>query len=162
MTGRNNGAFWYQSGVRVAAMTDGTSSTAVFSERCLGNSQSADRLADYYLSSDSLTACLASTPLGTPRFTSPYEWSGERWGDGNALYTRYHHIFPPLSVSCLLGGSEDFDSPVVVTATSRHPGGVNLSMADGSVRFVKQTVAARVWQAIGTVAGSEIVSQSDY
>ena len=35
-TGRNDGAFWFQSAVRTAMLTDGTSNTASFSERCLG------------------------------------------------------------------------------------------------------------------------------
>ena len=36
LTGKNNGAFWYQSSTRLAAIRDGTAGTAAFSERCLG------------------------------------------------------------------------------------------------------------------------------
>lgn len=32
-TGRNNGFFWFQSAVRIAEVTDGTSNSAIFSER---------------------------------------------------------------------------------------------------------------------------------
>jgi prepilin-type processing-associated H-X9-DG protein len=49
-----------------------------------------------------------------------------------------------------------------VTATSRHPGGVNLLMGDGSVRFIKQSVAQKVWAALGTVAGGEVIAQDAY
>jgi prepilin-type processing-associated H-X9-DG protein len=44
-----------------------------------------------------------------------------------------------------------------VTATSRHPGGVNLMIGDGSVRFVKASINANIWTALGTVAGGEVI-----
>jgi prepilin-type N-terminal cleavage/methylation domain-containing protein/prepilin-type processing-associated H-X9-DG protein len=40
---------------------------------------------------------------------------------------------------------------MVVTARSRHPGGVNMTLCDGSVRFVSKTINIGVWQALGTV-----------
>jgi len=43
-------------------------------------------------------------------------------------------------------------------ARSRHRGGVNVGMADGSVRFVADAVDAATWQAAATIAGGEIVS----
>ena len=43
-------------------------------------------------------------------------------------------------------------------ASSLHPGGVNVCMADGSVRFVKDTVNQVSWWAVGTRAGGEVVS----
>lgn len=43
-------------------------------------------------------------------------------------------------------------------ARSRHPGGVNVSMADGSVRFVKNSLHIRTWRALSTTQGEEIVS----
>jgi prepilin-type processing-associated H-X9-DG protein len=52
--------------------------------------------------------------------------------------------------------------PMIVTAASRHPGGVHLQMADGSIRFIKQTIAQTVWSALGTIAGGEIVDQSQF
>jgi prepilin-type processing-associated H-X9-DG protein len=50
----------------------------------------------------------------------------------------------------------------VVTATSRHPGGVNVMTGDGSVRFVKASVSAGVWTALGTIAGGEVVDANAY
>ncbi|HEY2155946.1 MAG TPA: H-X9-DG-CTERM domain-containing protein, partial [Isosphaeraceae bacterium] len=41
--------------------------------------------------------------------------------------------------------------------SSRHPGGVNLLMGDGSVKFVKDTINLPAWRALGTRAGGEIV-----
>jgi prepilin-type N-terminal cleavage/methylation domain-containing protein/prepilin-type processing-associated H-X9-DG protein len=45
-----------------------------------------------------------------------------------------------------------------VTSRSYHPGGVNILIGDGSVRFIKSTVAGMVWRGLGTVAGGEIIS----
>jgi len=40
---------------------------------------------------------------------------------------------------------------------SRHPGGVHSLMGDGSTRFIKETIAPRVWDAIHSIRGGEIV-----
>ena len=39
-----------------------------------------------------------------------------------------------------------------MAARSYHPGGVNVCMADGSVRFVKDSVNMAPWRALGTKA----------
>ena len=41
---------------------------------------------------------------------------------------------------------------------SIHPGGANFLMADGSVRFVPQTIDFRVYQALSTIRGREVIS----
>jgi prepilin-type processing-associated H-X9-DG protein len=43
-------------------------------------------------------------------------------------------------------------------ARSRHPGGVNVAMADGSLRFVADDVEPAVWKAAATRAGGEAVT----
>ena len=59
----------------------------------------------------------------------------------------------------------------IATASSLHPGGVNVLMGDGSARFVKETIqsAARpyidppgVWQALASRNGGEVINASDY
>ena len=50
----------------------------------------------------------------------------------------------------------------VKTMRSRHPGGVNTMMADGSVRFIKNSVNQMTWWALGTKAGGEVVSADAY
>jgi prepilin-type N-terminal cleavage/methylation domain-containing protein/prepilin-type processing-associated H-X9-DG protein len=159
-TGLNTGPFWFQSSVRPSSVTDGLSNTGFFSERCLGIPAYPDPLADYYYS-NSIETCRTSSEM-TPRYTHPLEWSGERWSDGNTFYTRYQHIFPPQSPSCLIAGTQDYNSPVLVTATSRHLGGVNLLLGDGSVRFIKQMISQKVWMALGTVSGGELLSEDAY
>jgi prepilin-type N-terminal cleavage/methylation domain-containing protein/prepilin-type processing-associated H-X9-DG protein len=41
---------------------------------------------------------------------------------------------------------------------SYHPGGANFALADGSVRFIKQTINARTYNSLGSRAGGEVVS----
>ena len=45
---------------------------------------------------------------------------------------------------------------------SRHPAGVNMAMGDGSVRFVKDSIAQTVMMALGTRAGGEVISADSY
>ena len=45
---------------------------------------------------------------------------------------------------------------------STHPGGVNFSFVDGSVRFMKRTVWESVLKALATRAGGERISPDDY
>ena len=42
-------------------------------------------------------------------------------------------------------------------ARSYHPGGVQVCMADGSVRFVSENINLLIWQALGTRGGGEVV-----
>jgi prepilin-type N-terminal cleavage/methylation domain-containing protein/prepilin-type processing-associated H-X9-DG protein len=48
------------------------------------------------------------------------------------------------------------------SARSRHPGGINASFADGSVRFIKDSVSQQTWLQLGTRAGGEVVSSDAY
>ena len=48
------------------------------------------------------------------------------------------------------------------TASSRHPGGVNVLFADGSVHFVKSSISNVVWWALGSKNGGEVVSSDAY
>ncbi len=45
---------------------------------------------------------------------------------------------------------------------SRHAGGLNMLMADGSVRFVKNTISLQTWWALSTRAGAEVISADSY
>lgn len=54
---------------------------------------------------------------------------------------------------CVGGGTAA--NPITVAARSEHPGGVNTALCDGSVRFVMDSVAWDVWQAMGTAQGGE-------
>ncbi len=47
------------------------------------------------------------------------------------------------------------------SARSRHPGGVNVVMADCSLRFVTDDIALVVWKAMGTMNGGETVADTN-
>jgi prepilin-type N-terminal cleavage/methylation domain-containing protein/prepilin-type processing-associated H-X9-DG protein len=54
------------------------------------------------------------------------------------------------------------NASISLPASSNHPGGVNALFADGSVHFVKSTVAQQSWWALGTRAGGEVISADQY
>jgi prepilin-type processing-associated H-X9-DG protein len=47
-------------------------------------------------------------------------------------------------------------------ARSRHPGGVNAAMCDGSVKFFKNSISLLTWQQVSTTQGGEVVSADSY
>lgn len=48
------------------------------------------------------------------------------------------------------------------TARSLHSGGVNVLMADGSARFVSGDIERKLWWALGTRAGAEVIDHADF
>jgi prepilin-type processing-associated H-X9-DG protein len=54
------------------------------------------------------------------------------------------------------------DDGFVYGTNSAHPGGVNTLFADGSCKFVMNSVARYVWWALGTKAGGEVISSDSY
>ena len=61
-------------------------------------------------------------------------------------------FFENINASLQQGGEEG-SSPY---ASSRHSGGVNMTMCDGSTRFVKDTIDGRVYAKLLTPAGSQL------
>ena len=91
---------------------------------------------------------------------------GAFWYTGNFHTVRYNHIMPPNTWSCEYSDLDPITGAIRVygayPASSRHPGGVNVLMADGSVRFGKETVGIEVWWALGTRGGGEVISSDAY
>ena len=54
------------------------------------------------------------------------------------------------------------DKGAYAGARSHHSGGINALMADGSVRFVKNSISMPTWLALNTIAGGEVVSSDSY
>jgi len=50
----------------------------------------------------------------------------------------------------------------MITARSRHSGGVNALIADGSVRFMKDSINQNTWWALGSKASGEVISSDSY
>jgi prepilin-type N-terminal cleavage/methylation domain-containing protein/prepilin-type processing-associated H-X9-DG protein len=53
-------------------------------------------------------------------------------------------------------------SGLIISARSRHPGGVNAGMCDGSVRFVKNSISLITWRALSTTRGGEVISSDSF
>jgi len=85
---------------------------------------------------------------------------GQQWWYGNYWAGAYNHLMPPNSKLCT-AGNDNYDV-VAYPPLSLHPGGVNVTFADGSVRFIKQTINYQVWWALGTRAAGEVLSADQY
>jgi prepilin-type processing-associated H-X9-DG protein len=159
-----NGIF--QEGVLTmpSQVADGLSHTVAFSERLRGSGGqplSPDR--DYWVirtgmygsADDALASCRIA---GRPQFNSAaFAQAGDHWFWEGLDRTFYTHAQVPNGIipDCLQGALKT--PPGVSTARSRHFGGVNALMGDGSVRFVAETIATAVWRGLGTRNGRELV-----
>jgi prepilin-type N-terminal cleavage/methylation domain-containing protein/prepilin-type processing-associated H-X9-DG protein len=80
----------------------------------------------------------------------------------------YNHYNTPNKTTCAdpqdnnFVGADFVGPDGMAPPTSFHPGGVNMGMADGSVRFVKDSVSLQTWWALGTRNGGEVIDSSSY
>ncbi len=45
-----------------------------------------------------------------------------------------------------------------IASRSVHPGGVNVLLGDGSIRFIKDSIALPTWKALSSRSGGEVIS----
>jgi prepilin-type N-terminal cleavage/methylation domain-containing protein/prepilin-type processing-associated H-X9-DG protein len=108
-----------------------------------------------------IPSCATGTPWNSSISYSGLEFDRDLWGT-----TFYTHTLPPNWNRKVSGGIQRYncgDTAIVhfhVAASSYHMGGVNIGMADGSVRFVRDDIDFPTWQAMGSRAGGEIVSEN--
>jgi prepilin-type N-terminal cleavage/methylation domain-containing protein/prepilin-type processing-associated H-X9-DG protein len=159
--------------ITLSAVTDGTSNTALWSEWVRGKGGSTDfglhqtySMGAPYTTAPTtntfvnpmnyLNACKSSKTLYTGGDHKGQTWLNHFCGQGGC----YSHIMTPNLNACYFTGSLGGAQPdlTIVGASSYHPGGVNLALLDGSVRFMKNSVSATSWWAISTKAGGEVVS----
>jgi prepilin-type processing-associated H-X9-DG protein len=153
-----DGVFYLASGVRIEDVTDGSSRTAAFGERTLGLGSSVPP----GVMGDPKRA-MRELPLGTDPSASACgsaagDWNhdrGAKWIFGNYGNTLYNHAALPNSAGydCMSATQQKGS----LVARSAHAGGVNLLLCDGSVQFVRDSVAPAAWRALGTRAGGESV-----
>jgi prepilin-type N-terminal cleavage/methylation domain-containing protein len=160
--------------IMMSNIVDGTSNTVGYSEHVLGIGQSAGNFDT--LSPPASPFKITATASGVPQTdynncraavqsasnTSGGWPFGAAWWWGRSGQTRYCHVMTPDTWSCDFNGhTADSDSDAI-TAGSRHSGIVNCMMMDASVRAVKSSIAPNIWWAIGTMAGSEVLSGDSY
>ena len=159
-----NGLFFASLQCRIADITDGLSNTAAFSEHVIGdfNQNLSTEKSDTYkpgtypaTSDEAYAQCKATDT--TNLALQGYSNVGAPWVYGYHSTSSYWHSAPPNARSCMFPPSR-----ISTTANSRHPGGVNVLMADGSARFVKDTINVTAWRGLGTRNGGEIVSADAY
>ncbi len=92
-------------------------------------------------------------------------WIGEQWATGMPGRSLGNMLFPPNTkeyncMSCQ--GCGDFDGAGIFKLASYHPGGCNIGMADGSVRYLKDSTNVNTVWALGTRAQGEALSADQY
>jgi len=172
------------------SVTDGSSNTGLFSEKLMGVSSGSPlpyvgsgsdakrgaylltNLPDNYNSGNQLSALSAmqicqsmpgTTQANGTSWILGFSWAiGYEWYQAPNLYTHFNTpnkltCYNPNGTGGAWGGADGLTTP-----TSNHPGGVNVCFTDGSVHFVKDSVAPQAWWAIGTRNGGETLSADSY
>jgi prepilin-type processing-associated H-X9-DG protein len=159
------GNFAHGDQTRIADITDGTSNTALFAEVKRGNHPVRGPYdvtlvspSDWPVGANPGTDPINVAPpaaCNTP--TIVYSYTGLEYQRGFFMTALYTHTVPPNYT-----GRDCLRLPVFdqghLAARSYHPGGVNVAVADGSVRFVTNSIQLQTWRALGTRAGGEIIS----
>jgi len=181
-----SGVFAKRSCFNIAAITDGTSNTVAFSESLVGGNNNpyrgnavtgagtngASQLVDAWQSIPVGTVppgpiIITALQTCTNAFRSGSNIStakGQRWGWGAPTITMFNTIVPPNSNQYKWGacrpdcGGCGPDEGEFVNAQSNHSGGCNVLFADGSVKFIKDSIAMQIWWGIGTKSNGEAVS----
>jgi prepilin-type N-terminal cleavage/methylation domain-containing protein/prepilin-type processing-associated H-X9-DG protein len=161
-------------------ITDGLSQTAGWSEKVKGQTFNGATDSSIYdpLTPSSAVVSVAAPGSGNDVTPNPYYTScrakaptpgvalagggialGAYWWDGHPECGMYNHVMTPNTWGCSDANVNDIGA---FPPSSRHSGGVNELFCDGSVRFVKSSIANTVWWALGSAAGGEVVDNSSY
>ena len=159
----------------VAGIRDGTSNTIAFLERNRGDGDTAkynpgdmytgvgiSGFPTYVLQNPADQAYLTGTAIPTcnSSTSSPtYDWGGWTWAGGEYTNAVINFVLTPnhKSKDCSPWGGVGTGYGFF-TARSWHPGGVNGLMADGSVKFFKDSINPTIWYSLATATGGEVLS----
>jgi prepilin-type N-terminal cleavage/methylation domain-containing protein/prepilin-type processing-associated H-X9-DG protein len=160
----SDGIFFYTgpaaptfSQVRIAGITDGLSNTLFFGERSHFD-QNYDTFAPpgwtFFSQTMGMWGWWASSSGGyglsdvAESTFSPINYTvGVSYGNPNVTQSTF---------------TSTYEYPRVNAFGSLHPGGANFAMVDGSVRFLKSSIAMPTYHALGTRAGGEVTSADAY
>ena len=140
-------AFGINRGAKIRDITDGTSNTMVMGEYLRGTPTDAR---GNFWTFQAGGACLFTwvTPNSS---AADVLVEDENW-------CRPEHNQSSKNLPCVKssGGSSPWRGDTTATARSRHPGGVQVLLGDGSVRFASENVALDIWRGLATIGGGEI------
>jgi prepilin-type processing-associated H-X9-DG protein len=152
-----NGVF-AQLPLRIADLTDGTSNTAAFCESIMGNGviPTSAAAADPRLVVLEVPGGADPTPAACDSAAGVFAGNrGGQWINGHYGHTLYNHFYTPNRSDKWDCGNGSHNKGLT-SARSYHSGGVNLLRADGSVRFVSNSIALNVWRGAATRSGGEV------
>jgi len=117
------------------------------------------------------TILVGESYQGPSKFSSSY---GPYWGSGTHTST-HGRILPPTNTqaaACLPNGYSGIFYPTAAPASQKlpyawvfsspHSGGINVGMADGSVKFIKNSINIYTWWGLATINGQEVISSDAY
>jgi prepilin-type N-terminal cleavage/methylation domain-containing protein/prepilin-type processing-associated H-X9-DG protein len=186
----STGVFAFNTTYGLRDITDGSSNTIAYGEKLSGTPGQSTGAGLLYRgngvngsspSANTFDATLNPTQIANDLATCQASWLGLTLGSGNLIdnegqwwlvgdtnYTLFNTIVPPNSTvytfgSCRNGcGGCSPDGSEFANVTSNHPGGANFLLADGSVRFVKNTVSQTIYWFLGTRANMDVISANSY
>jgi prepilin-type N-terminal cleavage/methylation domain-containing protein/prepilin-type processing-associated H-X9-DG protein len=159
-------------GLSILAVTDGTSNTAMFAEVLKGNNVSGvvDNVTNVASGDISASPALydgrAVSGCAGGASTIRINYTGLQYYRGGINQNSFYTHTLPINWNRKTGdpttqkyncGDSSFRR-AHIAAASMHSGGANVCMADGSVRFVRDSIDFATWQYVGTRAGGEVVS----
>jgi prepilin-type N-terminal cleavage/methylation domain-containing protein/prepilin-type processing-associated H-X9-DG protein len=185
--------------IGLQSITDGTSSTALFSERLVSGFAYNTTATVFSNGIPGLRAIFTGTFAAAPNSVTPVNALsgnpaqlfvqgcnvssttaatypaaiGVQMIAGNPAYvslTSYMHWTAPNTPPCTNSLDSAFTDGITgyvgpfgsASANSLHPGGVNVCFADGSVHFIKNSIALQAWWGLGTRSSGEVISSDQY
>ena len=134
-----------------AQFTDGTSNTAAISELRLVPGRDTRGAMHFGPASLYMHDWPPNMPLTARNQYNP-AWKIEDW-------TRFCNKSVASEISpCRNTSANNWSGVWQQLARSYHTGGVNLAMADGSTRFVRDSIDVNVWHALATPEGGELLA----
>jgi prepilin-type processing-associated H-X9-DG protein len=149
----------------MTAITDGTSNSIAFSEGVVYDRSTSTNGGNYKYRlvvngighyGHNAQTCLNAKQGMLDGTQTSYYYTG--WGhnvrvrafDWYPFICVFQTLLPPNSPSCTNGTNTEWATEAVMSATSNHSGGVNVSLLDGSVRFITNSIETKNLNRIST------------